>query len=103
MTDLLQSRVEQMVEVDPGNDDAHNMRRIAQEVGRRRAPNPPAKGIANVPKRSVRKSRRPGKGNATQDNEARRKAHGGRCREYHSFIRLLAVLIDFLPGWTAKV
>jgi hypothetical protein len=33
-----------------------------------------SKGIANVPKRSLRKSRRPGKGHAIQDNDARRKA-----------------------------
>ena len=38
MTDLLKSRVEQMVEVGRGNDYAHNMRRIAQKAGRRRAP-----------------------------------------------------------------
>src|ERR1700731_3738130 len=40
VTDLLESCVEQMIEVDPGNDDAHNMRRIAQKGRWRCAPHP---------------------------------------------------------------
>jgi hypothetical protein len=37
---------------------------------------------SNVQERSVRKSRRPGKGHATQDNDAARKAYGDRAEAF---------------------